>query len=266
MAELDYYLQKYGHRSLSLTITEANKNFGDDCLRLTQFLYFIFNLVLLDRISPVKFDPSLFGQEYKERTEFVSKLFEATGRNEKESQSFDSYTPLLAEFILCRAVDGFLTYLSALLSLIFRTKPETLKSAEQERVDFILQFQTMEEFITALAERRVNKLSYGGMRELAKYFEEKLGLKLTDTQEQLEAAVRLIEIRNIIVHNRGFVNGVFAKRVPDFSTPIGSRIKLELLETLPQAIYLVKLADQIDFRAVEKFNLPTISTGLASKD
>src|SRR5713226_8225059 len=54
-----------------------------------------------------------------------------------------SYLPLLYEMLLCRAVDSYINYLAGLLALIFRTRPETLRSGAQERLDFILQHSTM---------------------------------------------------------------------------------------------------------------------------
>src|SRR3989338_7696243 len=44
---------------------------------------------------------------------------------------------LVRQLVYCGVVDNYLGYVSELLSLIFRTKPETLKSREQERLDEI---------------------------------------------------------------------------------------------------------------------------------
>ena len=43
---------------------------------------------------------------------------------------------LMTEMALCRAVDSYLTYLTELLSLIFRANPESLRSAEEVKLDF----------------------------------------------------------------------------------------------------------------------------------
>ena len=43
---------------------------------------------------------------------------------------------LMTEMALCRAVDSYLTYLTELLSLIFRANLESLRSAEEVKLDF----------------------------------------------------------------------------------------------------------------------------------
>ncbi|MDQ3816189.1 MAG: hypothetical protein M3362_00695 [Acidobacteriota bacterium] len=240
-------------------ITEPYRNFAEDCLRLSQLLFVLLNFVILEKVSPFRLDPSsLLGEDYEKVLEATTGLINASGYDKWELGALQMYLPLLAELTLCRAVDGFLTFLAATLSLIFRTKPETLRSSELERLDFILQFPTMEELVTALAERRVDKLSYGGMREITKYFEERLGLQLFDAPAELDAAVRFIEVRNIIVHNRGVVSSIFKKRLPDASEQVGDRVSLTPEEIAAQMTYLAKLADRIDARAVDKFGLPTV--------
>ena len=47
------------------------------------------------------------------------------------------FLPLIAEMVWCRGVDNFLIYLSHLLGMIFRTKPEMLRSRKMEQLDEI---------------------------------------------------------------------------------------------------------------------------------
>src|SRR5260221_6988835 len=110
------------------------------------------------------------------------------------------------EMMLVRGADNFLTYVSELLALVFTSRPETLKSGETVRLDEILQHSTMDDLVKRLAERRVERLSYQGMRDLQKDLSEKLSFELFPSPESLVRAVRVIEIRNLLVHNRGIVN------------------------------------------------------------
>ena len=82
-----------------------------------------------------------------------------------ESRIFNSglYKSLIGEIVLCRFVDSFLKYLIDLLALVFKNKPETMKSGQQETLEFILQFSTMEELIAAIAEKRVEEVSFYSM-------------------------------------------------------------------------------------------------------
>jgi len=52
--------------------------------------------------------------------------------------------PLVFELFFSRSVDSFLTFLSEVVGSIFRAKPETLRSAEQVRVDDVLRYASMD--------------------------------------------------------------------------------------------------------------------------
>lgn len=165
---------------------------------------------------------------------------------------------LFLQMMLCRSVDNFLTYLSELLSVIFRTRPEMLKSNETTRLDLILQFKKMDDLISALVEKRVTDLAYQGMRDLSKDLSRKIGFDLFEREEDLARAVRIIEVRNLIVHNRAIVNRLFLSRLPDFTASLGDRVDLES-RAVDDIEFLDSSVSDIDRRAVEKFGLPTLS-------
>lgn len=134
---------------------------------------------------------------------------------------------LLLQMLLTRAADAFLLYVSAVLAVVFRSRPATLRSSEQVKVDFVLAHQTMEELVADLAERRVTALSYQGMVELVESLRERLGLALFANRNDLDRAVRIVETRNLIVHNRGVVNRRFLSRVADFPADEGDVLAAE---------------------------------------
>lgn len=171
-----------------------------------------------------------------------------------------SHKILLVELMLCRAVDNYLTYLAELMALIFRTKPETLKSGETIRLDEILNHESMAVLIDVLAERKVDRLSYQGMRQLSNYYSEHFGCILFETSSQLESAVRIVEMRNITVHNRGIVNSTFLSRVPSATEKLGDRISLPGALIIDYMEILAKSALTLDARARKKFKLPLHTT------
>ena len=124
-------------------------------------------------------------------------------------EEFDQFVPLAQQVVLWRAVDNFLTYNAQILALVFRTHPATLKSKETERLDQILQYTSMNELIAALADKRVNELSYKGIHDLERYLSEKIGFDLFSDEETRGNIWFLVEARNLVVHNRGIVNTLF---------------------------------------------------------
>jgi hypothetical protein len=173
--------------------------------------------------------------------------------NIPSSQTLQTYAPTMFELIFCRMVDNYLIYLRDLLALIYQTRPEMLKSSEQVTYEFILQFSTMEDVITGLAEKRANELAYKGFREIVAFWN-KHGLDLFSTSDGLESILRLVETRNILVHNRGIINSIFKKRVPNHLSKIGDRIKYGE-EFYEDAEMLTTSVFDIDARAVNKFGL-----------
>jgi hypothetical protein len=122
---------------------------------------------------------------------------QATLRENVFTSRFGAFSPLLLEMVLTRGVDSFLTYLSELFSLVFRSRPETLRSREQIRVEDVLEHESMDEVVAFLSERRVGRLAYAGLRDLAKEVESDLGLALFPEPGALDRAVSIVEARNL---------------------------------------------------------------------
>jgi len=168
-----------------------------------------------------------------------------------------THKALIEEVFLCKSVENFLKYLVDLLALVFRSRPETLRTNEQEKLSYILNFSDMESLIDAIAEKKVEKLSYLGTQELFEYFSTQLGFEIFSTPKGREEMAEAIEIRNAIVHNRGRVSRVFKVRIPNSSQSIGELI------ILPDASFatvkLVNLVMNIDQRAIEKWGFPILN-------
>lgn len=163
---------------------------------------------------------------------------------------------LLSQMILCRSVDNYLTYLSDLLAVVFQTRPETLRSSEKVPLDLVLKDPSMDVLVGMLAERKVNELSYQGMRSIAEYLSDHLGFELFESTEDLEKAVEYIEYRNLIAHNRGTINRVFVSRMPKFSDQLGETLTLDSDAVSEIGHFLRESAYRIDGCATEKWKLP----------
>lgn len=187
----------------------------------------------------------------------LKKMLAAPKRGQAYLQKFGRF---VLEMMLVRGTDNFLTYLSQLLALIFTERPETLKSSETVKVEEVLQHPSMDDLLKWLTTRRVERLSYQGMRELQKDLTDKLGMELFTSDEAVSRAVRIIEIRNIFVHNRGLVNQTFQTRTGDTSRKIDSPVQLSPHEIISELEFLARTVLDIDERAALKFGLPRKST------
>lgn len=179
---------------------------------------------------------------------------------------------LILEMTLARAVDNFLAYLTELLAVAYRTRPEMLLSrlrdsesrrgreSETVPLELVLEHSTIDDLVDALVERRVTALAYRGMRDVADYLDQQLGLRLFESSDELSRAVELVEQRNLITHNRSVINRVFLSRVPNPTRyTLGAPLVLDVDTVFDDAEFLARAALSIDARAVEKWNLATES-------
>ncbi|NBB80419.1 MAG: hypothetical protein GVY36_13425 [Verrucomicrobia bacterium] len=141
---------------------------------------------------------------------------------------------VLLEIVLVRHVENYLNYLSGVLFEIFRQRPETLRSSEQVALSDVLSHSSLDQFIHAEAEKRVNRLSYSSFGELSDYFLERFSLQLFPEDEK-SLVIEAIEIRNISVHNRCIVNERFCNRTGMDPKKIGKRKEL-FIDTLNQVV------------------------------
>lgn len=234
--------------------TKAYERFIARSLRLTQLLNFVTRLSRdYDTVLAELSEYDLEGEVSEALIERVTSF--ALGRNATEQ--LDQHIELVWELILCRSVDDFLLYISDVIANVFRDRPETLKSARTVRIDRILDHATMEDLVVALADKRVAELAYLGMRDLAKELRDELAFDLFPASDDLSKAIKLIEIRNLFIHNGGVVNQHFLSRVHSIHALAGERIHLGEFDIADSLTFLADAASTVDIRAIEKFGLST---------
>ena len=175
------------------------------------------------------------------------------GRAIKLIDEFLHHSDLVFELMFIRYVDNFLTYISDLLALIFKTRPETLKSGDSVRVEDVLSFPTIQDFIESLTERKILQLSTRGFSQLENYLSERLGFELFKSGDDFLRAKIIIEVRNVFVHNRGIANKIFASRAPEFEAELGKRITLSKEEVVASIAFLTRSVAETDTQAAQKF-------------
>ena len=167
-----------------------------------------------------------------------------------------SFSALMDELVVAKTADNFLTYISQLLSLVYKTKPVMLKSGEQERLEFILQYTSMDELRSAIADKRVERLAYLGLRDLDDYIAAQMAFRLFESAGDRDRAALIVEYRNLLSHNRGVVSAVSARRFPQLATSVGKRIEMTHEELRDMRQFLEHAVMDIDVRAAVKFGLP----------
>lgn len=165
------------------------------------------------------------------------------------------YAQAFTQMVYQRGVDNFLQYVSDLLRLIFVQRPEALRTSETIKVEEALRHQSMDELIVALTERRVERLAYLSINDLADDLEKSLGLCLFDNPDDVRMATRIVANRNVIAHNRATVNARYVRMVPDCNKNEGDSLALHAETFFTDMKFLHDAAVRIDGTAAEHFGL-----------
>src|SRR5262249_31529015 len=94
------------------------------------------------------------------------------------------------------SVDAVMWYLSNIIQNAMARRPEMLRSSETITIDEVMDIKTRKSLLTYLIDRKVNSLSYGGIRQLEKYIRDRLGADLFHTDDERDLLNIFIELRN----------------------------------------------------------------------
>lgn len=169
------------------------------------------------------------------------------------------FANLQSENMNIRAADNFVCYISETIQRCMLKKPEMLKSSESVRTEVILRFKTRKDLVSYLVDRKLNDLTYGGLREIEKFLDDRIGVTLTTSESERALLLVAIELRNIYTHNRGVVNEIFLSRLAgvdhghDFKK--GKRFHADYDTTVTLANNLASIAERVDREVAQKFGL-----------
>jgi hypothetical protein len=155
-------------------------------------------------------------------------------------------------------VNAFQRYFSAIINAAALKRPELLSSAQTVRVDDVLRFKKHRDLIAFIIDRKINELSYGGLAEMERYFDDRMGVRLFEDSRQRDLLLFFFEVRNINVHNGGVVNDIFSSRVgsiPEFPYAKGEALHIDMDALITLSENAMRVAMHIDSAVGLKFGL-----------
>ena len=217
--------------SPTITATAPAWRYARDSASFFAFLEFLINQVRLSDTFIAKILEVLDAAPAGQRAlliedELFQKLKVAFLDSGGCERDFARHAPFLFEMLFCRAIDNYLTYISELLTLIYTTRPEMLRSNETVTMEEIFQCGNMEELVSRQTERKVLELSYNGLRKLDCELTKRTSFCLFQDPDDLAIAAAIMEKRNLVVHNRGIVNRKYLKMVPNSPKQPGQKIEV----------------------------------------
>ncbi|QGM46471.1 hypothetical protein [Methylocystis heyeri] len=115
--------------------------------------------------------------------------------------------------LLTTSVEAFDCYLSHIIRCVLLKNPQMLRSSEKISIDELYDFKSKRELSHYIADRKVSELSYSGIRGIEKYLKDVFGVDMFGNTDSKDLLIVFMELRNIHVHNRGFVNRLFLSKV-----------------------------------------------------
>jgi hypothetical protein len=98
---------------------------------------------------------------------------------------------------IVKAIESCQTYVAEVLHLIYKKHPASVGGSEKVDFAFLLNFDSIEELVSAVVEQKVQALSYKSMADLETYVQKVHGFSLFANDDQEQHASWLVEIRNL---------------------------------------------------------------------
>jgi len=155
-------------------------------------------------------------------------------------------------------VNAFQRYFSAIINSAASKRPEIISSSQTIKIEDVLRFKRHKDLIAFIIDRKINELSYGGLVDMEKYFDDRLGVRMFPNNRQRELLRLFVEVRNINVHNGGIVNDLFANRVgtvEGFAYTKGKTFHVDMDALVTLSENAMQVAMHIDATVGTKFGL-----------
>ena len=169
------------------------------------------------------------------------------------------YSRLLARNLLVSMIDNFHCYLSEILQDVMTKRHEVLRSSERITTEDVLQFERIQDLRAFIADKKINELSYGGLKQIHDFIFERLGIEMFVTDEERALLTILVELRNVHTHNRGIVNQLFLNRIgnghANFSFTLGKAYNINFDEFIVLSRTAINIAQRLDEKIAVKFKL-----------
>lgn len=171
----------------------------------------------------------------------------------------------LLEMFVSRLVDNFQKYLVDLIRAVLRSRPAMLSTSQQSlTLEELLKYGRIEDLVHDIIERKVNSLSYEGFDDLHAWCLDR-GIPVQVPDPDRDAVVELIATRNVIAHNRGFIDEHYMRTVVSPRFQIGAARALEPADLFGALALLNRVVFATDEAALQKFGLNSVEIGEAKR-
>ncbi|WP_226663709.1 hypothetical protein [Alteriqipengyuania lutimaris] len=171
---------------------------------------------------------------------------------EEPDRDFARAERAFLEATYCKIVDHFQTYIVRLVADIFALRPEMLPDFKvSSRALFTS--DSIEDLRLRAIEQGASRFSYMNVVDLMDELKSRYGFSIVESHFAKTRLKRIVEIRNIAVHNFSIINTTFIEKVGSKNDRVGEVIQIP--HPLNIEHYLDVVAVNADTIAIQKFGL-----------
>ena len=154
---------------------------------------------------------------------------------------------LMFQLFYCRQVDNFQIFLEELVRDMTVAEPSILEHVKIKRAEKYTPDERRE--------HRLRQVSRMSLREFRDLLNTSIAFPLVTSTEGAAQLDRLFHVRNLIIHNYGVVDFVFAQQHPEFKLTVGESLEIDR-DFIEQSFkHLIGASSDIQLRAQQKFGL-----------
>lgn len=254
MSNDKFYINKFGVKILQEN-SKAFIHYSEEIVSLEFFLIFL--SFSTDKQEDIKNKKETLKILYENEDPRLLEFLES--ENSDIIFLSETYEKYIGQIAYTRITDNVLSYFKDILIEVIQSKPQILKSKESETLEYIFSFSNMEDLIVDISNKNIEKLFYGSINDIKKFFNDKLGIKLFKDNIVEKNFSQFVKQRNLIVHNRGIISKEFALEFSNESTTYthGNTLTFtyENLSRINGA--MTNLVVDLDLEICKKFKLKT---------
>jgi hypothetical protein len=156
------------------------------------------------------------------------------------------------ETVFTRLVDNFQSYVVEIITNAFDNNPNMIVNHKIDG-NLVFNFSDIHELRIAVIEQMATKYSYLNVVDLDNELRSRFGFFLFAKRITKYRLRRIIEVRNLIIHNRSKINRKFIDAAGSKFDVYGQLVRLGNTRLMDR--YLINLAADIDQRAQQQFNI-----------
>ena len=156
-------------------------------------------------------------------------IYPSFNQNIKNIRSLNESIVQIPRAFLVSAVSQYDSYYASLIRDIFNVKPEIINTSEKKySIGDISNYQSINEIKESAIDSIVDNLLRGTHKEQIKWLYDKVGLTGISLEPGVEFKFHeIMERRNLFVHCDGIVNHTYLRKLKEYNSKIGEKIKID---------------------------------------